>query len=61
MLCYVRSRKRGKREEPRNIKKKDIPRINRISSLVEGTAGDWIRYFLYKVMALWVGVIVSPK
>lgn len=42
-------------------KRPAIPRKDRILSLVVGTASDWGKYFLPRVMALWIGIIASPQ
>lgn len=44
-------------QEPKGLA---IPRNDKIS-LVKRTEKDWIRCFLPKVMAFWVGIMVSPK
>lgn len=51
---------RGKQEEKKS-KRPVIPRKDRISSLLVGTASDWGKYFLPRAMALWVGIITSPQ
>lgn len=38
----------------------DIPKNDKISSLVARTLRIWIRYFIYKVMALAIGEMFSP-
>lgn len=52
---------RREKKGTQDCKKPAIPRNNKVSSLVEGTARDWIRSFLSRVMPLWAEVIVSPK
>jgi hypothetical protein len=44
-LLHIRGKKGGKRKEPRNVKSKIFLGMIKISSLVEGTARDWIRFF----------------
>jgi hypothetical protein len=52
---------RREKEETPEHKNLAIPRNDRISSFVEGTVRDWVRFFVSNVIALWVRVIVSPK
>jgi hypothetical protein len=54
----MRKERKGRNPE---CKKLAILRNDKISSFVEGTVKDWIRFFLSKVIALWAGVIFSPK
>lgn len=55
---WTRREKEGSQER----RKPAIPRNDNISSFVEGTARDWISFFLSRVIiAFWVGVIVNPK
>ena len=49
---------RREKEGIQEYKKPAVPRNNKISSFVEGTARDWVSFFLSKVIASWVGVII---
>lgn len=61
MAASYRSQARRGKKGIQEQKKPAIPRNDNISSLGDGTARDWIRCFISKVMALWVGIIFSPK
>jgi hypothetical protein len=52
MLLHIRGRKVGRKEGTQKCKKLAIPRNDKISSFVEGTVRDWIRFFKSKILAL---------
>ena len=54
-------RSRREKEGIQECRKPAIPRNDKTFFFVEGTARDWIRFFLSMVIAFWVGLIVNPK
>ena len=52
---------RREKEGIPECKKLDIAKNDKISSLVDSTLRIWISYFIYKVMALGIGEMFSPK
>ena len=52
--------RRGKEDIP-ECNKPDIPKNDKISSLVARTLRIWIRHFIYKVMGLGIGKMFGPK
>lgn len=51
----------GKKRGSRNVRSQLFLGMIIISSLVDSTVRGWVRCFLTKMMALWIGIMASPK